>query len=115
MPDLKSVRSKVGSTDNIKHQPGGGRVQILDQKLDFSSVKAKCGSKGNMKHVPGGGNVSNHNMNLDNKVDFSNVQARCGSKDNIKHIPGGGKVLKPGGHRTLLVHCTLISTLILSI
>ncbi|XP_035389163.1 microtubule-associated protein tau [Electrophorus electricus] len=88
MPDLKSVRSKVGSTDNIKHQPGGGRVQILDQKLDFSSVKAKCGSKGNMKHVPGGGNV----QILDNKVDFSNVQARCGSKDNIKHIPGGGKV-----------------------
>lgn len=24
--DLKNVRSKVGSTENIKHQPGGGRV-----------------------------------------------------------------------------------------
>lgn len=25
-PDLKNVRAKVGSTENIKHQPGGGRV-----------------------------------------------------------------------------------------
>ncbi|XP_053094496.1 microtubule-associated protein tau isoform X6 [Pangasianodon hypophthalmus] len=88
LPDLKNVRSKVGSTDNIKHQPGGGQVQILDQKLDFNSVKSKCGSKDNIKHVPGGGNV----RILDKKVDFSSVQARCGSKDNIKHIPGGGKV-----------------------
>lgn len=26
LPDLKNVRSKVGSTDNLKHQPGGGKV-----------------------------------------------------------------------------------------
>ena len=26
MPDLKNVRSKIGSTDNMKHQPGGGKV-----------------------------------------------------------------------------------------
>ncbi|XP_046709660.1 microtubule-associated protein tau isoform X2 [Silurus meridionalis] len=88
LPDLKNVRPKVGSTENIKYQPGGGRVQIFDQKLDFSNVQSKCGSKDNVKHVPGGGKV----QILDKKVDFSNVQARCGSKDNIKHIPGGGKV-----------------------
>uniref|UniRef100_A0A8C5HVU6 Microtubule-associated protein n=1 Tax=Gouania willdenowi TaxID=441366 RepID=A0A8C5HVU6_GOUWI len=88
MPDLKSVRSKIGSTDNIKHQPGGGKVEILDQKLDFKNVKAKCGSKDNMKHVPGGGNV----QILDKKLDLTNVQSRCGSKDNLKHTPGGGKV-----------------------
>ncbi|XP_072229094.1 uncharacterized protein [Leuresthes tenuis] len=88
MPDLKSVRSKIGSTENIKHQPGGGKVQLLDQKLDFSNVQSKCGSKDNMKHVPGGGKV----QILDKKVDLSNVQARCGSKDNLKHTPGGGKV-----------------------
>lgn len=29
MPDLKNVRSKIGSTDNIKHQPGGGKVPSL--------------------------------------------------------------------------------------
>ncbi|KAM6896947.1 uncharacterized protein FYW49_018337 [Xenentodon cancila] len=88
MPDLKNVRSKIGSTENIKHQPGGGRVQILDQKADFSSVQSKCGSKDNIKHVPGGGKV----QILDKKLDLSNVQARCGSKDNLKHTPGGGKV-----------------------
>ncbi|XP_078019697.1 uncharacterized protein mapta isoform X22 [Epinephelus lanceolatus] len=88
MPDLKHVRSKIGSTDNIKHQPGGGKVQILDQKVDYSNVQSKCGSKDNVKHVPGGGNV----QILDKKLDLANVQARCGSKDNIKHTPGGGKV-----------------------
>lgn len=25
-PDLKNVRSKIGSTDNMKYQPGGGKV-----------------------------------------------------------------------------------------
>ncbi|XP_069374291.1 microtubule-associated protein tau-like isoform X30 [Paralichthys olivaceus] len=88
IPDLKNVRSKVGSTDNIKHQPGGGKVQVLDQKVDYSNVQAKCGSKDNIKHVPGGGNV----QILDKKLDLTNVQARCGSKDNLKHTPGGGKV-----------------------
>uniref|UniRef100_A0A673MCX3 Microtubule-associated protein n=1 Tax=Sinocyclocheilus rhinocerous TaxID=307959 RepID=A0A673MCX3_9TELE len=87
LPDLKNIRSKVGSTDNLRHQPGGGRlrlrsiisaeinslklafkstlpmfflsqVQILDQKVDFSNIQSKCGSKGNLRHVPGGGNVS---------------------------------------------------------
>ncbi|XP_053197705.1 microtubule-associated protein tau isoform X2 [Scomber japonicus] len=88
MPDLKNVRSKIGSTENMKHQPGGGKVQIFDQKLDYSCAQSKCGSKGNMKHVPGGGNV----QILDKKLDLTNVQARCGSKDNLKHTPGGGKV-----------------------
>ncbi|XP_073345671.1 uncharacterized protein mapta isoform X1 [Pagrus major] len=88
MPDLKGVKSKIGSTENIKHQPGGGKVQILEQKVDYSNVQSKCGSKDNMKHVPGGGNV----QILDKKLDLANVQARCGSKDNIKHTPGGGKV-----------------------
>lgn len=26
MPDLKNVKSKIGSTENLKHQPGGGKV-----------------------------------------------------------------------------------------
>ncbi|XP_068162250.1 microtubule-associated protein tau-like isoform X4 [Antennarius striatus] len=88
MPDLKHVKSKIGSTDNMKHQPGGGKVQILDQKVDYSNVQSKCGSKDNAKHVPGGGNV----QILDKKLELANVQSRCGSKDNIKHTPGGGKV-----------------------
>ncbi|XP_048871437.1 microtubule-associated protein tau-like isoform X4 [Brienomyrus brachyistius] len=88
MPDLKNVRSKIGSTDNLKHQPGGGRVQILDKKADYSSVQSKCGSKVNLKHIPGGGNVQIPNK----KMDFSDVPSKCGSKDNMKHVPGGGNI-----------------------
>ncbi|XP_043991455.1 microtubule-associated protein 4 isoform X13 [Gambusia affinis] len=107
-PDLKNVRSKIGSIDNIKYQPGGGkvsstpnnktsdpatpaakaRVQIVHKKLDFSHVTSRCGSKDNIKHVPGGGNV----QILNKKVDVSKVTSKCGSKDNIKHKPGGGDV-----------------------
>uniref|UniRef100_A0AAQ5Z6X9 Microtubule-associated protein n=1 Tax=Amphiprion ocellaris TaxID=80972 RepID=A0AAQ5Z6X9_AMPOC len=87
-PDLKNIRSKIGSIDNIKYQPGGGKVQIVHKKLDFSHVTSRCGSKDNIKHVPGGGNV----QILNKKVDVSKVTSKCGSKDNIKHKPGGGDV-----------------------
>ncbi|XP_076866360.1 uncharacterized protein maptb isoform X11 [Brachyhypopomus gauderio] len=86
MPDLKNVKSKIGSIENIKHQPGGGKVQILEKKMDLSTVQAKCGSKANIKHTPGGGNVQIVNK----KMDLSNVQSKCGSKDNLHHKPGGG-------------------------
>ncbi|XP_076827437.1 uncharacterized protein LOC143474048 isoform X13 [Brachyhypopomus gauderio] len=111
-PDIKSVRSKIGSTDNIKHQPGGGKVtlsqsrtdtqtqgslsketsqgkvQIVSKKVDYSHVTSRLGSKDNIKHVPGGGNVHI----LTKKVDVSKVTSKCGSKINIKHKPGGGEV-----------------------
>uniref|UniRef100_A0A8V5GT51 Microtubule-associated protein n=1 Tax=Melopsittacus undulatus TaxID=13146 RepID=A0A8V5GT51_MELUD len=102
MPDLKNVKSKIGSTENLKHQPGGGKVQIINKKLDFSSVQSKCGSKDNIKHIPGGGSVQIVNQ----KLDFSSVQSRCGSKDNIKHIPGGGSCDPGAGLRELLVPLT---------
>ncbi|XP_073698441.1 uncharacterized protein maptb isoform X7 [Garra rufa] len=88
MPDLKNVRSKIGSTENLKHQPGGGKVTIAHKKIDFSNVQSRCGSKGNIKHVPGGGNI----QIVHKKIDLSNVQSKCGSKDNIHHKPGGGNV-----------------------
>ncbi|XP_024288687.1 microtubule-associated protein tau isoform X6 [Oncorhynchus tshawytscha] len=88
MPDLKNVRSKIGSTENIKHSPGGGRVQIVEKKMDLSNVQSKCGSKANLKYTPGGGNV----QILHKKIDLSSVQSRCGSKDNLKHVPRGGNV-----------------------
>ncbi|XP_058480561.1 microtubule-associated protein 4-like isoform X3 [Solea solea] len=106
-PDIRNVRSKIGSTDNMKHQAGGGKVssasqnravapketsqskvQIVSKKLDFSHVTSRLGSKDNMKHVPGGGNVQIQNK----KVDLSKVTSKCGSKDNIKHKPGGGDI-----------------------
>nr|XP_029132495.1 microtubule-associated protein 4-like isoform X3 [Labrus bergylta] len=107
-PDLKNVRSKIGSIDNIKYQPGGGkvsstpnnktsdpsnpaakaRVQVVHKKLDFSHVTSRCGSKDNIKHVPGGGKV----QILNKKVDVSKVTSKLGSKDNMKYKPGGGDV-----------------------
>ncbi|XP_064848927.1 microtubule-associated protein 4-like isoform X2 [Oncorhynchus masou masou] len=109
LPDLKNVRSKIGSTDNMKYQPTGGKVSsagasqskdgpgkvmIVHKKLDFSHITSRCGSKDNIKHVPGGGNVQIQHK----KVDLSKVTSKCGSKDNIKHKPGvsttGGGDLK---------------------
>ncbi|XP_072342992.1 uncharacterized protein maptb isoform X4 [Scyliorhinus torazame] len=88
MPDLKNVRSKIGSIENIKHSPGGGKVQIVHKKEDYSTVQSKCGSKDKIRHVPGGGNV----QILHKKIDLSHVASKCGSKDNIHHRPGGGNV-----------------------
>ncbi|XP_039512201.1 microtubule-associated protein 4 isoform X3 [Pimephales promelas] len=109
-PDIRNIRSKIGSTDNIKHQPGGGKVtvsqsrtdthtslsketsqgkvQIVSKKVDYSHVTSRLGSKDNIKHIPGGGNV----QILTKKVDLSKVTSKCGSKSNIKHKPGGGEV-----------------------
>ncbi|CAH2302863.1 microtubule-associated tau isoform X5 [Pelobates cultripes] len=88
MPDLKNVRSKIGSTENIRHQPGGGKVQIVHKKLDVSSVQSKCGSKDNLKHTPGGGAIQ-----ITHKpVDLKHVTSKCGSMSNIHHKPGGGNV-----------------------
>ncbi|KFQ29921.1 Microtubule-associated protein tau, partial [Merops nubicus] len=84
MPDLKNVKSKIGSTENLKHQPGGGKVQIINKKLDFSSVQSKCGSKDNIKHIPGGGSV----QIVYKPVDLSHVTSKCGSLGNIHHKPG---------------------------
>ncbi|XP_023204969.1 microtubule-associated protein tau-like [Xiphophorus maculatus] len=87
MPDLSSVKSKVGSTENLKHSPGGGKIQIVHKKLDLSNVTSKCGSKENLRHKPGGGKVEIKSE----KVDFKTVQSKVGSMENVTHIPGGGK------------------------
>ncbi|MED6245009.1 hypothetical protein ATANTOWER_029500 [Ataeniobius toweri] len=87
MPDLSSVKSKVGSTENLKHSPGGGKVHIVNKKLDLSNVTSKCGSKGNLHHKPGGGKVEIKS----DKVDFKAVQSKVGSLEKVTHVPGGGK------------------------
>ncbi|XP_060725661.1 microtubule-associated protein 4 isoform X5 [Tachysurus vachellii] len=111
-PDVKNIRSKIGSADNMKHQAGGGKVtvsqsksdalaqgslskensqgkvQIVSKKVDYSHVTSRLGSKDNIKHVPGGGNI----QILNKKVDLSKVTSKCGSRVNIKHKPGGGDI-----------------------
>ncbi|KAL4618099.1 microtubule-associated protein 2-like isoform X4 [Arapaima gigas] len=88
LPDLKNVKSKIGSTDNIKYQPKGGQIEILNKKLDFSHVQSKCGSKDNLKHAAHGSNIQIQTK----KIDLSHVTSKCGSLDNIRHRPGGGNV-----------------------
>ncbi|XP_058609036.1 microtubule-associated protein 4 isoform X6 [Onychostoma macrolepis] len=86
LPDLKNVRSKIGSTDNMKYQPGGGKVQIVHKKLDFSHVTSRCGSKDNIKHIPGGGNAEGVQQKSEGSpsppVVSPPVQAGNGAKEN---------------------------------
>ncbi|KAM4030629.1 microtubule-associated protein tau-like isoform 2-T6 [Anomaloglossus baeobatrachus] len=88
LPDLKNIKSKIGSIDNIRHQPGGGKVQIVHKKVDLSNVQSKCGSKDNLKHMPGGGAV----LITHKPVDLKHVTSKCGSMSNIHHKPGGGNI-----------------------
>ncbi|XP_060157883.1 microtubule-associated protein 2 isoform X2 [Globicephala melas] len=89
LPDLKNVKSKIGSTENIKYQPKGGQVQIVTKKIDLSHVTSKCGSLKNIRHRPGGGRVKIESVKLDFK---EKAQAKVGSLDNAHHVPGGGNV-----------------------
>lgn len=34
-PNLKQVRSKIGSLENATHKPGGGNVKIESRKMEF--------------------------------------------------------------------------------
>ncbi|EGV92146.1 Microtubule-associated protein 4 [Cricetulus griseus] len=94
-PSLKSVRSKIGSTENIKHQPGGGRAKVEKKteaaatagKPEPNAVTKAAGSIGSAQRPPVG------KVQIQNKkVDISKVSSKCGSKANIKHKPGGGDV-----------------------
>ncbi|XP_054991268.1 LOW QUALITY PROTEIN: microtubule-associated protein 4 [Sorex araneus] len=94
-PDLKNVRSKIGSTENIKHQPGGGRAKIekktdpaaTARKPDPNAVTKTTGPVANAQKPPTG-----KVQIVSKKVNYSHIQSKCGSKDNIKHVPGGGNV-----------------------
>lgn len=52
-PNLKVVRSKIGSLENATHKPGGGNVKIETKKIEIkagSRIEAK-----NEHYVPKGG------------------------------------------------------------
>lgn len=53
-PNLKTVRSKIGSLENASYKPGGGKVKIENRKLDFSKAQPKIAAK-NEKYTPSGG------------------------------------------------------------
>ncbi|KAG6939065.1 microtubule associated protein 2, partial [Chelydra serpentina] len=89
LPDLKNVRSKIGSTDNIRYQPKGGQIHIVTKKIDLSHVTSKCGSLKNIRHRPGGGRVKIESVKLDFK---EKAHAKVGSLENAHHTPGGGNI-----------------------
>ncbi|XP_055678596.1 microtubule-associated protein tau isoform X2 [Lutzomyia longipalpis] len=114
-PNLKAVKSKIGSLENASHKPGGGNVKIETKKLDIKagsritakndayqpgggdkkivqnklqwSARSKIGSLENAHHKPGGGNKKIESQ----KLEFQ-AKSKVGSKDYIKHVPGGGDV-----------------------
>nr|KAF6420746.1 microtubule associated protein 4 [Molossus molossus] len=94
-PDLKNVRAKVGSTENIKHQPGGGRAKVEEKteaaaaarKPELNAVTKTAGPGASAQRPPAG-----KVQIVSKKLNYSHVQSKCGSKDNIKHVPGGGNV-----------------------
>lgn len=53
-PNIKAVKSKIGSLDNTTYKPGGGKVKIENRKLDFQNVTPKIAAK-NDTYAPSGG------------------------------------------------------------
>ncbi|XP_044573614.1 basic proline-rich protein isoform X5 [Drosophila ananassae] len=116
-PNLKAVRSKIGSLDNATYKPGGGHVKIESKKLDIKAAprieakndkyapkggekkivttklqwnaKSKIGSLENAAHKPGGGDKKIETLKMDFK---DKAKSKVGSKDNVKHQPGGGDI-----------------------
>lgn len=52
-PNLREIRSKIGSLSNAAHKPGGGKVKIEHKKLEFN-VSSRIAAK-NETYAPGGG------------------------------------------------------------
>ncbi|XP_021708278.1 microtubule-associated protein tau isoform X5 [Aedes aegypti] len=124
-PNLKVVRSKIGSLENATHKPGGGHVKIETKKLDIKAAprieakneayvpkggdkkivttkltwnaKPKIGSLDNANHRPGGGDKKIETLKMDFK---DRARPKIGSKDNLGYQPGGGDV-KPGSAITV--------------
>ncbi|XP_033918746.1 microtubule-associated protein 4 isoform X6 [Melopsittacus undulatus] len=99
-PDLKNVRSKIGSTDNIKHQPGGGKGKIekrpesaaAARKSEPNVVSKMATTKTTVSKEGAPKQLNGKVQIVSKKANYSHVQSKCGSKDNIKHVPGGGNV-----------------------
>ncbi|XP_039490422.1 basic proline-rich protein isoform X5 [Drosophila santomea] len=116
-PNLKAVRSKIGSLDNATYKPGGGHVKIESKKIDIKAAprieakndkympkggekkivttklqwnaKSKIGSLENAAHKPGGGDKKIETLKMDFK---DKAKPKVGSTANVKHQPGGGDI-----------------------
>ena len=61
-PNLKQVKSKIGSLSNATHRPGGGEIKIENRRLDWKR-EAKTDAKNNA-YKPGGGDKRVWEKNL---------------------------------------------------
>lgn len=52
-PNLKQVRSKIGSLDNAAYRPGGGDVKIESRKLEWKTTARTTNF--NDGYIPKGG------------------------------------------------------------
>lgn len=104
-PNLREVRSKIGSLSNAAHKPGGGNVKIESKKIEFN-VQSRITAK-NETYTPGGGEKKvdfqicpkcyriegNHFFSIfqiiSNKLQW-NARSKIGSLENANHKPGGG-------------------------
>ena len=53
-PNIKNVKSKIGSLNNATYKPGGGNVKIESKKIDFSKAASRIEAK-NDTYTPKGG------------------------------------------------------------
>lgn len=53
-PNLKVVKSKIGSLQNATYKPGGGNIKIENRKMDFSTTSSRITAK-NENYTPRGG------------------------------------------------------------
>ncbi|CAG9787223.1 unnamed protein product [Diatraea saccharalis] len=83
-PNIKAVKSKIGSLDNATYKPGGGKVRIENRKIDFNNVTPKIAAK-NENYMPSGGSKKITTTKLE-----WNAKSKIGSLQNAAYKPGGG-------------------------
>ncbi|CAH0672714.1 unnamed protein product [Chilo suppressalis] len=83
-PNIKTVKSKIGSLDNATYKPGGGKVRIENRKIDFNNVTPKIAAK-NQNYTPSGGSKKITTTKLE-----WNAKSKIGSLQNASYKPGGG-------------------------
>ncbi|XP_028175186.1 serine/arginine repetitive matrix protein 2-like isoform X3 [Ostrinia furnacalis] len=83
-PNIKAVKSKIGSLENATYKPGGGKVKIENRKIDFNNVTPKIAAK-NEAYAPSGGAKKITTTKLE-----WNAKSKIGSLQNAAYKPGGG-------------------------
>ncbi|XP_047198615.1 microtubule-associated protein 2 [Hippoglossus stenolepis] len=102
LPDFKNIKSKIGSTENIKYQPKGGQKHTDQNAPPEAKHKASWIWKSLLRLISVTLCVSAaHSVTwtqdlliyiLNRKVDFSHALSKCSSKENLKDSPRGGNV-----------------------